>query len=237
MRSICATAQQRKQTTQIKQVCLFFWGGFFARLANSLPLICYKGNIHSCGRFPSLGDWKSTISNTANSPLCPRFRRRSLLMFFGEHLFGFPLFHIQARYILCKRMLRLSEMVIPCFRDNRYATRWRVTFRVCTSVSSPTTHEPEAQQIPTPARVFVVLRTFYSGSVKPLTATHSLSVCISGCLSIALGHQTRLVCHSYRQPRSAPSRQQTSKKIMLIKSRLISIYTTATGLQLALQRQ
>ena len=45
-----------------------------------------------------------------------------------------------------------------------------------------------------------------------LTAAHSLSVYTSGCLSIALGHQTRLVCHSYRQPRSAPSRQQTSKK-------------------------
>lgn len=73
-------------------------------------------------------------------------------------------------------------------------------------------------------KVFVVLRTFYKTEVSNrLTSVHSLSVCTSGCLSIALGHHTRLVCHSYHRPRSAPNREQISKKIMLIKSQLISI--------------
>lgn len=62
-------------------------------------------------------------------------------------------------------------------------------------------------------KVFVVLRTFYKTEVSNrLTSVHSLSVCTSGCLSIALGHHTRLVCHSYHQSRSAPNREQISKK-------------------------
>lgn len=62
-------------------------------------------------------------------------------------------------------------------------------FNVCTSVSSPTTHEPETQQIPTPARVFVVLRAFYKVEASNhLTGAHSLLVCTSECLLIALGH-------------------------------------------------
>jgi hypothetical protein len=68
-------------------------------------------------------------------------------------------------------------------------------FNVCASVRLPTTHRPEAQQIPTPEKAFVVLRTFCKAEVSNrLTSVHSLSVCTSECLSIASGHQSHPVC-------------------------------------------
>lgn len=144
----------------------------------------------------------------------------------------FPHFNKHARLSYANGCSDYLRRLTPCFRGKPLMQLGdELPFNVCPLVRLPTTHRPKEQQIPTPDKVFVVLRTFYKAEVSNrLTSAYSLSIYTSECLSVALGHHTRLVCHSYRRPRSAPNRQQTSKKIMLIKSHLISIYTTASGM-------